>query len=231
MAEAVGSPVDLDLGQWFQLYAFALEAEPDLVLELGRGYGNSTCVFTEAAHATGGRVLSISNDTPSGWATRTEPQLRAFLPAPWFERVTIVQGEIQEHDLGGALRAAGRPFVFWDAHGRDLAEHIVGDILSVAPPRTLVAVHDVIDRRYDVDVAGRYLPFESFVERPPFASPFEELEVINAFLRRRSVVATSSQESLRLLDGERRSTLRDLLGDLCSPPTPLEAGFWIYFEI
>jgi hypothetical protein len=36
---------------------------------------------------------------------------------------------------------------------------------------------------------------------------------------------------LRLLDGERRSTLRDLLGDLCSPPTPLEAGFWIYFEI
>src|SRR5215212_5051802 len=74
MAEAVGSPVDLDLGQWFQLYAFALEVEPDLVLELGRGYGNSTCVFTEAAQTSGGRVLSISNDTPSGWATRTEPQ-------------------------------------------------------------------------------------------------------------------------------------------------------------
>ena len=47
---AVNSPEALTLSQWAQLEAFALAFAPDLIVELGRGGGNSTCCFLEAAH-------------------------------------------------------------------------------------------------------------------------------------------------------------------------------------
>ena len=49
LAEAVGRPTDLAPFQWGQLAAFALEFKPDLILELGRGVGNSTALFLEVA--------------------------------------------------------------------------------------------------------------------------------------------------------------------------------------
>src|SRR5262249_60970035 len=62
LEEAVNAPRDLSPNQWAQLLAFALEFRPTLILELGRGLGNSTCVFTEAANRLPGgfcRVLSL----------------------------------------------------------------------------------------------------------------------------------------------------------------------------
>ena len=50
MGEAVGELTHLSSFQWAQLAAMALEYQPDLIIELGRGKGNSTCVFTEAAN-------------------------------------------------------------------------------------------------------------------------------------------------------------------------------------
>jgi cephalosporin hydroxylase len=47
LAEIVDSPCDLSLGQWYRLRELALAAEPDLIVEVGRGYGNSTVVLTE----------------------------------------------------------------------------------------------------------------------------------------------------------------------------------------
>ena len=51
LAEAVGSLSDLSLYQWAQMGAFALEFKPELILELGRLYGNSTCVFLEVVNS------------------------------------------------------------------------------------------------------------------------------------------------------------------------------------
>jgi len=53
LREAVDRPGDQDLADWFKLYAFVLEYSPDLIIELGRGYGNSTCIFTEAVNKIG----------------------------------------------------------------------------------------------------------------------------------------------------------------------------------
>src|SRR5918996_4862142 len=50
LAEAVDWEQDLFPSQWAQLMSLALEFRPDLILELGRGSGNSTCAFVEAAH-------------------------------------------------------------------------------------------------------------------------------------------------------------------------------------
>jgi hypothetical protein len=50
MSAAIGHPTDLNLYQWAELGAFALEFRPDLILELGRELGNSTCCFIEVAN-------------------------------------------------------------------------------------------------------------------------------------------------------------------------------------
>ena len=52
LIEAVGWTNDLWPSQWAQWYSVALGFRPDLVLELGRGRGNSTAVFTQAASAS-----------------------------------------------------------------------------------------------------------------------------------------------------------------------------------
>jgi ubiquinone/menaquinone biosynthesis C-methylase UbiE len=57
LARAVGSEKDLQLFQWAQLMAMTWEFEPDLVIELGRGHGNSTCAFTEAMNGVGRDVV------------------------------------------------------------------------------------------------------------------------------------------------------------------------------
>ena len=51
LAAVVNRPGDLTLFQYGQLFAAALDFAPTLIVELGRGLGNSTCVFTTAAQA------------------------------------------------------------------------------------------------------------------------------------------------------------------------------------
>ena len=80
----VDSPDDLDLGTSIQLYAFCLEFAPDLIVELGRRYGNSTCVFTQAANELGNtKVLSIDYDP--GWSNRTVSRLKKAVSPEWFD--------------------------------------------------------------------------------------------------------------------------------------------------
>src|SRR5262245_22183271 len=86
LSRAVSWPSGMTLYQYSQLIASCLEFSPDLILELGRGYGNSTCAFTEAANLLGGashtRVLSLCNT--GEWVTRTVPALRSVVDNDWF---------------------------------------------------------------------------------------------------------------------------------------------------
>ena len=49
LRSAVGEPNDLWLFQWAQLFCYTVEFRPDLIIDLGRGHGHSTCCFLEAA--------------------------------------------------------------------------------------------------------------------------------------------------------------------------------------
>ena len=49
--EAVDAPNDLEFQTWLSLHDLTVGHGPDLVIELGRGYGNSTVVFTDAARS------------------------------------------------------------------------------------------------------------------------------------------------------------------------------------
>lgn len=150
LSAAVGRPSDLWVSQFTQLMATALEFSPDLILELGRGWGNSTCAFTEAANQLAHipcRVVSLclSDD----WEVRTLPRLKTVVPDSWLLPLEALRTDILTFDFPAALAGAKRVFLFWDAHGFEIAESVLSRILPEMAGRThLVAMHDLSDLRY-----------------------------------------------------------------------------------
>src|SRR5579871_2364551 len=88
LRDAVDHGCDLHPHQWAQLMATALEFAPDLIIELGRGKGNSTAAFSEAAFLNGGwtRVLSIC--LSADWEEQTLPRLRPLVSENWLRNLT-----------------------------------------------------------------------------------------------------------------------------------------------
>lgn len=148
---AVNSPADFALYQWAQIEAFALDFQPDVIIELGRGAGNSTCCFIEVANALREasmqcRVLSVCRSDQ--WRVASLPRLQQVVPSSWFACAEIVEGDIIHYDYAVAADAT-RCLVFWDAHGFEIAECVLGKILPrlVGKPHVVV-MHDMSDGRY-----------------------------------------------------------------------------------
>ncbi len=151
--EIVDSANELCLYQWAQLYCFAREFRPDLILELGREKGNSTCVFTEAANSLHGlsdcRVVSLC--WSDKFANATVPRLvnAQLVDDNWFRRLDCHQVNILDVDYEDLLSDYRKIMVFWDAHGFDVAGCVLGRILPVIQHKThYVLMHDLSDQRY-----------------------------------------------------------------------------------
>ena len=138
-------PGDLPFHEWGQLMAAALEFAPDLIVEVGRGFGNSTLTFTQAANLLKCDVVSICLH-PFG------ESYAAVLPATtneWFAPLSVYEGDVREFNFEKALGNAQRVLVFWDAHGFDVAECMLGGLMPlVADRQHLVLMHDIGDARH-----------------------------------------------------------------------------------
>jgi hypothetical protein len=151
---AVDAPNDLSPSNWAQWYSVALGFVPDLILELGRGHGNSTAVFTQAAHRLGRRgwrkrTKVVSLCRTSDWASRTAPRIARIVDRSWFAHVDARMIDILAADFGEILGDHERVLVLWDAHGFEIAELVLGDILPRLAGRPhLVLMHDISDNRY-----------------------------------------------------------------------------------
>ena len=155
LAETIGHSSLLLPYQWAQLIAFAIEFHPDLILEIGRGCGNSTCAFLEASHQLGPkncRILSLcSSDL---WEIETLPKIKKVLPANWFDPLTAVRSDILSFNYIEYLNQADRILVFWSEHGFDVAECILGTILPIIKDRPhTVIMHGITDSRFQEDLA------------------------------------------------------------------------------
>jgi organic radical activating enzyme len=151
LCKAIDWENDLGLYQWVQLLGFTLEYGPDLILELGRGRGNSTCLYTEAAnHLPNCRVVSICNS--DDWDRLSYPRVKQVVPGSWFQPLTILRGDILSLDYQEIIADSRRPLLFWDAHGFVIAECVLGGILPLLADReNMVIMHDISDNRYVED--------------------------------------------------------------------------------
>jgi hypothetical protein len=149
MMRAVGKHADLTGYQWLGLIAYAQEYRPDLIIELGRGAGNSTCCFLEAARHLRPdpcRVVSICRNEV--WLVMTLPRLQEVCPDDFFDPGQFEECDILGYDFGPALAGAKRVLVFWDAHGLEVAECVLGNLLpKIADREHVVIMHDLSDLR------------------------------------------------------------------------------------
>jgi len=146
LRHAVGSGHDLTPPQWAQLVALVLDYAPDLVIEIGRGRGNSSCVFTEAVQGTAGRVVSqcLSDD----WRTIVQPRVAECVPAAWFTPLDVHEGNVLAVDAEALVGGASRVLVFWDAHGFAVAQYVLAQLLpALAFREHVVVMHDLSDAR------------------------------------------------------------------------------------
>lgn len=148
LAQAVDRQSDLEPPQWAQWYSVARGFAPDLILELGRDRGNSTAVFAQVlASLGGGRVVSLCQS--NNWASVVAPRIARLVDHSWFERVDARLADIISADYEAILRDHQRVLVLWDAHGFEIAEVVLGEILPRLVGREhLVLLHDISDNRY-----------------------------------------------------------------------------------
>ena len=235
-AAAANDPTSLSKYQYAQLLAVTLEFRPDFILELGRGAGNSTCVFTEAANRLAlGPARFLSIDTNNEWHRHTVPRLQERLEARWFAPLTAVQHDILRFDFQAALVGTTRVLVFWDAHGFDVAECVLGAVLpEIAAKPHLILVHDMSDSRYGnpnmeygengiwkgTDFTGPRLKL-GFID-----SAVEQAIAIFDFSTRNNLPLHSADHDLHCLKPEQIVELQGLLGELFSL-----SAHWCYFDL
>jgi hypothetical protein len=239
-SRAANDPVSLSLHQFAQLTAATLEFRPDMILELGRGAGNSTSLFTEAANrlALGpGRVVSF--DIYDNWEKYTVPKLAPHVPDNWFTPLSALTQNLLTFDFQSALADASRVLVFWDAHGFDVAECVLGAILPELVDRLhLVMMHDMCDLRYGAPGNLEY-GNHGIWKRTDFDGPRLKLGFIDSaveqaisifdFATRNRLPLHSADHELHsafAADHERLSELQRLTGELHSL-----SGHWLYFSL
>jgi hypothetical protein len=236
LCEAVDWQNDLALYQWVQWFAIALEFKPDLIIELGRGRGNSTCVFTEAANSLPHcRVVSLCNSPD--WDNDTKLRVAPIVSAQWFEPLEAKVTDILATDIQALLGDSQRILVLWDAHGYEIAEFMLSYMMPLLRSRQhLVIMHDISDMRY-ISVRGDYqgepLWKGGNASGPRLIlghlnSAVEQAVSILDFTSRNHLTLHSADESLHTeLTDEQMSELQQNLGkELFS-----KNGHWFWFSL
>lgn len=237
LAQAVDQRSDLWPYQWAQLMAAAIDFAPDLILELGRGKGNSTCAFTEASNINEGRSRILSLCLSDSWERETLPRLRKIVPAAWFHPLQAQRADILEFDYRKSLSGAKRVLIFWDAHGFDIAECVLGEILPiVAPLEHLVIMHDLSDTRYSSDEQFEY-GGHGLWKGNNWLGPRLKIGIIDSaveqsiaaldFTTRNHLTLDSADHSFHTgLTSAQQTEMREVLGDLFETQ-----AHWFYFSL
>jgi len=234
-ARAAEDPTSLNLYQHAQLTAAALEFRPDLILELGRGYGNSTCDFTEVANLLGTtRVLSL--DQYNNW-NRTAGRLRGFVQRSWFHRLQALETNILTFNFKEVLAGSRRVLLFWDAHGFEIAKVVLSRIMpELADREHLVIMHDIGDLRHQGPETLSYGDNElwtggsntsRFLKIGFLDSNVEQaIAILDFSTRNRFPLYTADHSLATELTAAQSAELARLWGDMFSC-----YGQWLYFSL
>ena len=138
--DLIGTPTDFRKEQGYVLAALADNYEADLILDLGLGAGNSAAVASIACPET--PVLSFGLDDVRD--QNVWQQLRTKI----VRHVEVVAGDLTRLDFAPLIGDARSVLVFWDAHGFEVAEHVLAHIMPlIADRKHVVLCHDISDNR------------------------------------------------------------------------------------
>jgi cephalosporin hydroxylase len=235
MHRAIGYDVDLDLPQLAQWFAVAMEFKPDVIVELGRHYGNSTCTFVEAAnHLTGCRVVSLC--LTDDWQRHSRARVAKVVEPEWFRPLDARVGDILATDYDDILQGAKRVLVLWDAHGYAVAGCVLGAILPKIRSREhLVIMHDVCDTRYgewDLKYGDQKLwkgsePIEgSFLLGHLYSYVEQTISAVDFTSRNHLPLRTFGESLYTDLSELERTRLQQKLADLYSPKS-----YWAWLSL
>jgi hypothetical protein len=237
LSRAVNQPSDMSPFQWAQLMAVVMDYQPDLILELGRGRGNSTCAFTEASRQKSGPTRILSLCISDNWERETVPRLRKIVPDTWFAPLQALRTDILDFDYRKALSGTGRVLVFWDAHGFEIAECVLGAVLPLVADREhLVLMHDLSDNRYSSEEQLAYGE-NGLWKSNNWSGPRLKLGIIDSaveqsiaaldFTTRNHLTLDSADHSFHSeLDAAQQAEMERLLGELYSTQ-----AHWFYFSL
>lgn len=165
------------------------------------------------------------------------PRLSGIVGDEWFAPLTTLRTDIVTFDFERLLHQYNRIFVFWDAHGYDVAESVLGRLLPDLTDRAhIVAMHDLSDGRY---LGPDYTSYSSALWRGNdwtgprirlghIDSNVEQAVAIVDFASRNGLPLRSVDYSFdRDLSADQKKELRRLLGDdfACS------LGHWFWFSL
>ena len=216
--------------------ATAMEFAPDLILELGRGKGNSTAAFTEAAFLGAGRTRVLSICLSPDWEEQILPRLCPLVSQDWPRNLTALRAEILTFDFAKALKDAKRVLLFWDAHGFDVAECVLARILPLLADRPhLVIMHDLSDVRY-AEKPAAYVG-DGIWKGNNWTGPHVRLGLIESnveqaiaamdFASRNGLAVESADHTLHTsLSAAQQQEMRELLGPLFDTRAD-----WFYFSL
>lgn len=242
MCDAVAWQNDLPLHVWVQWFAMALELQPDLVIELGRGMGNSTCVFTQAANHIGqDKCQVVSLCLSDAWQQTVAPRIAELVTPEWFEPLDARMGDILTTDLQPLIQDKQRVLVLWDAHGFEIAEYVLGHVLPLLRARQhMVIMHDMSDSRYYNPLYTGYRDYngkgiwnggnsgEKYLLLGHLNSGVEQCVAILDFTSRNRLGLYSCEESLQTeLTNEQVVELQTLLGQEAFQ----RFGYWFHFSL
>lgn len=221
----VNRPVDFQFADWLMLFSLTLQYRPELIVEVGRGCGNSTCVFLEAASELSCPVVSV--DRRSWRWRRTAKKVLSLRGRDWLCRGTIVSKNFLATDPQALIpEGTGRTLFFWDAHGRDLATFIIRRIFPRLRVRShLIIVHDITDLLLGLN--------PRHFQQGPFNSGFDELFPLYELWQAENTAVRSPARDIAGVEKEDPNRVDRLAGSLpvfCRPllgPT----GHWVYFQL
>lgn len=239
LAETIGRLVDSSIPQYAQLFSIVMGFKPTLIIEIGRGYGNSTVVFTEAANYLNETKKVVSFCLSNDWQTKIAPKISRVVEDDWFSKLDARVKNILDVDVKDFVAKNDSVLLFWDAHGWDISEYILGNILpKIKNNRHLIVVHDIMDTRYhkhlkNYNTTGIWKgysddkPDSQYVIVNSMASVFEEIVSLNDFAERNDLKINSVEDQLRkkiYIFPKRSEELNQLLGNEMS--SPVSSIFW-----
>jgi cephalosporin hydroxylase len=141
-----------------KLCAAVMDLQPDLVIEVGRLFGNSTCILAEAAERLGHtKVLSMC--LTDRWFTTTLPKVEPLVSKAWLDNLDARVMNFVDLDVEGALKGHERVFVMVDAHSWEVAEFLLAEVMPRLRSRQhVVWVHDIVVPTHYSEVRERYAP-------------------------------------------------------------------------